>query len=999
MSAHTLVLIDGHALAFRSYYGISRPLINSKGQSTKAIVGFMRVLLRHLKRADTQVIVTFDPPAATFRHERYPQYKAGRAETPPDLPPQIDALRDLIDALGLVRLERVGYEADDVIGSVSTRASQAGLAVHIISSDRDTYQLLGLGNVHIVASDGSLIGPPEVQERYGVQVEQWLDFRALTGDSSDNIPGARGIGEKTAAKILQQYPNLEEAYRAAKEGLLKPDGVRKKLLDSEENVWLSRELSEMCCDLELDFELGRTLNSTLSLTEQNGDPERLNALLTEFELESIRKELAKLLTFEDTEHAENTDKADNTTDDNTADDDTTSLPPLQVFPAGTWQLPTSSKSAKVVWGYHLSREDDLQAHLLAAAYVEPKQDDPKQNEPAQIRIAPLDIPASWATWNPQGNIQPNLFGLEQTDHTDQANTTDTIPLNTTPLNKTQQKQLDKAKRDAEKAFAKLRAEQPATVNADIFANTPQLHAAHAKALAKYLLMQQQNVEPADDPLLMAYLLDPNNVDMATCSKRYLGCEWPEISEMSAETAMQHAQNQATRQATQHEPVQSEPVQSEPVQSEQVQQRAAITHQLLELLPSKMEQHNPKALELYHQMEKPLAGVLARMEVRGICLDSAYLRGLSSSLSKQIEHLETRIQDLAGHAFSVRSRNQLETVLYDELGLESGKKTKQTKRRSTAVSALEPLREAHPIVPMLLEFRELEKLRSTYLDPLPDSINPHTGRLHTTFLQTAVATGRLSSVNPNLQNIPIRSEIGREIRKGFISSEGFLLISADYSQIELRLLAHIANDERMQQAFTDGADIHKRTAAQIFGVAEDDVAAEQRRVAKTINFGVLYGMSAHRLSKELGISYKDAQDFIQTYFSTYPKVEDYIEQTLEFGRNHGYVQTLYGRRRYVPELLSNNRIMREAGERLAYNMPIQGSAADIIKMAMIELEKRLEPMGAHLLLQIHDELIIEAPHDKAQEVAEITQKVMQNAAELSVPLAVDYGIGEHWYDTH
>ncbi|MEW6422975.1 MAG: DNA polymerase, partial [Deinococcota bacterium] len=357
-----------------------------------------------------------------------------------------------------------------------------------------------------------------------------------------------------------------------------------------------------------------------------------------------------------------------------------------------------------------------------------------------------------------------------------------------------------------------------------------------------------------------------------------------------------------------------------------------------------------------------------------------------------------IHRLAGREFAIRSRDQLEAVLYDELGLASGKKTKLTGKRSTAVSALEPLRNEHPIIPALLEYRELEKLRGTYLDPLPNLVNPRTGRLHTTFSQTTAATGRLSSLNPNLQNIPIRSELGREIRKGFIADEGYCLISADYSQIELRLLAAIADDPLMQQAFREGADIHRRTAAQVLGLAEDAITPNQRRAAKTVNFGVLYGMSAHRLSNELSIPYAEAAQFIDVYFSTYPGIRRYIERTLDFGREHGYVETLYGRRRYVPELKSQNRAIREAGERLAYNMPIQGTAADIIKIAMVRLAGELEALGARLLLQVHDELLIEAPLAQADQVAALTREVMENAAHLSVPLAVEVGIGPNWYDT-
>ena len=380
------------------------------------------------------------------------------------------------------------------------------------------------------------------------------------------------------------------------------------------------------------------------------------------------------------------------------------------------------------------------------------------------------------------------------------------------------------------------------------------------------------------------------------------------------------------------------------------------------------------------------------------VDSDFLQTLSIQAGVRLADLERQIHEHAGEEFQIRSPKQLEAVLYDKLELASSKKTKLTGQRSTAVAALEPLREVHPIIAPILEFRELDKLRGTYLDPIPNLVNPRTGRLHTTFAQTAVATGRLSSLNPNLQNIPIRSALGREIRKGFIADDGFVLIAADYSQIELRLLAHIAEDPLMRQAFTDGADIHRRTAAQVLGLDEATITPDQRRAAKTVNFGVLYGMSAHRLSNDLSIPYAEAASFIEIYFATYPGIRRYINRTLDFGRTEGYVQTIYGRRRYVPGLQSRNRIQREAEERLAYNMPIQGTAADIMKLAMVELDPQLDALGARMLLQVHDELLIEAPQERAEEVAALTRRVMENVVSLSVPLAVEVGMGPNWFDT-
>lgn len=916
----TLVLIDGHALAFRSYFALP-PLSNSRGEATHAILGFLRHTLRLARQASNQVIVVFDPPVKTFRHEQYDGYKSGRAQTPSDLPAQINRIRELVDALGWPRLEEPGYEADDVIASVTRMAEGKGLQVRIVTSDRDAYQLLD-DHVRVISNDFALIGPQEVLDKYGVTVRQWVDYRALTGDASDNIPGAKGIGPKTAAKILQDHGTLDAALDAAKAGTLEPKGAREKLLASEQDVLFSRDLSRMVTDLPLKVELG-------ALRGQ-GDPARLEALLDELELASLKRDVLTLTQGAGTLGQGQTDPiARAATAPPVAAPGSFTPPPL-----AEWRTPGQD----VTWGYVLSREDDLTADLIAAATFD---GEVARVAPVEERATPAEAEGGPQGTSPEGPLFSDTAEPPQ------------------PLSKAEQKAAqkaaEKAAKAAEKAALRQAALYPPTVSDAEFIGQRTVRAAGAKALAAHLSVRGMAVEPGDDPLLVAYLLDPSNTAMPAVSERYLGTGWPGDA--------------ATR--------------------------AAITHRLLRELPGQLDEPRRK---LYEEMEKPLAGVLKAMEVRGVRLDSAYLRGLSGATAERLATLEAEIHRHAGREFPVRSRDQLETVLYDELGLASGKKTKLTGKRSTAVSALEPLRGEHPIIPTLLEYRELEKLRGTYLDPLPNLVNAHTGRLHTTFAQTAVATGRLSSLNPNLQNIPIRSELGREIRKGFIADDGFCLISADYSQIELRLLAHIADDPLMQQAFQEGADIHRRTAAQVLGLDEATITAQQRRAAKTVNFGVLYGMSAHRLSNDLGIPYAEAASFIEIYFSTYPGIRRYIDHTLEFGREHGYVETLYGRRRYVPELKAQNRTLREAGERLAYNMPIQGTAADIIKLAMVKLDRELGTLGARLLLQVHDELLIEVPEDRADEVARLTREVMEGAAQLSVPLAVEVGVGPNWYDT-
>jgi len=836
----TVVLVDGHALAYRSYFAISS-LTNSKGEPVQAVYGFVRQLLRLLKNDGQQVIVVFDAPARTFRHDQFEGYKAGRAKTPDDLPGQIDRIRRLVDLLGLQRFEMPGYEADDIIGTITRRAELDGYEVRILTSDRDAYQLLD-DRVRVITSSGDLMGPDELVEKYGVTVQQWVDFRALTGDASDNIPGAKGIGPKTAAKLLQEYGTLDRILEEAVAGTLKPKSAQEKIAACVDDVKFSRELSCMVTNLDVDVRLGERRNEA--------QLDELLAELRELEFNSLVRDVMALTGRQ----------AEDAPAEVAAEQESVSIE--------AWRTPEEG----VAWGYRLSREDDLQAELQEVATFD--------GEAARV--------------------------MESVDLAE-------------------------------------------------FVGQRTLRAANAKALATHLMVRGVHVTPGDDPMLMAYLLDSAVTTPQLAAQRHLGYAWPEQSAG----------------------------------------RAVASARLLEQLPGKLDEARWR---LYSDVEKPLAAVLSKMEVRGVRIDAAYLRGLSESMGARLRDIEARIYEIAGHEFQIGSRDQLEKVLYDELGLASSKKTKLTGKRSTAVSALEPLRDEHPIVPQILEFRELSKLRSTYLDPLPSLVNPRTGRLHTTFSQTSVATGRLSSLNPNLQNIPIRSETGREIRKAFIADDGFCIISADYSQLELRLLAHIADDPKMQQAFRDGADIHRRTAAHVLGVAEELVLPQQRRAAKTVNFGVLYGMSAHRLSNELSISFAEANKFIEQYFSTYPGIRAYIDRTLEFCREHGYVETLLGRRRYVPEIKSSNRNAREAAERIAYNMPIQGTAADIMKIAMVRLEPLLSEMGARLLLQVHDELLVEAPEGAAQDVAEVISREMRTAFDLRVPLGVEVGVGPNWFDT-
>ena len=819
-------LIDGHHLAYRSYFafGTTEKLSNSRGEPTQAVFGFLRTLLKLLRDDGDCVVVVFDAPAKTFRHESYAEYKAGRAQAPDDFRPQLEHIKRIVDLMGLKRLQVAGVEADDVIGSLAKRAEREGYPVRIATADRDSFQLVS-EHVQVVLPDGTVITPERVREKYGVDVGQWVDYRALVGDSSDNLPGAKGIGEKTAARLLQDWGTLDGLYAHIAE--LSPK-VRTSLEDSRDNVRLSHALSRIQTDVTLDVDFA---------TCHRRDPDRLGLKeeLERLEFGSVLREmnlLAAPVTAEE----------------------------------GDWPPPEGA-----FLGYTLDRAQPM-----------------------------------WA----------NLIGLGAASDSHVYRT---------------------------------------AADADELKRFKELGALSAKDLSVYAECAGVHVPPGDDPLLLAYLYDPTNSDPASTARRYGAGDWTD----------------------------------DPAARAQVAQTLWATLQ-------KRIGENPQLEWLYREIEKPLSAVLARMEATGIMINAGYLTEISDELGKEATYLEAQIHRLAGHPFNLGSRDQLETVLYDELKLGSGKKT-TTGKRSTAATVLEDLRADHEIVDKILQYRELTKLKNTYLDPLPKLVHPRTGRLHTRFNQTVTATGRLSSSDPNLQNIPVRTEIGRRIRRGFVAAPGMRLVAADYSQIELRLLAHMSGDENLKKVFQDRADIHTQTAAWMFGLAPESVKPDQRRAAKTINFGVLYGMSSHRLSGELGISYAEASEFIERYFAGYPKVKDWIDRTLAEGRERGYVESLFGRKRFVPDLNSRMKNVREATERLAFNMPVQGTAADLIKLAMVQVEPKLEPLGAHLVLQVHDELVVEAPVARAEEVARVVQETMRDAWKFEVPLEVGVGVGENWLE--
>ncbi len=822
-----VVVIDGHGIAYRSYFGV-RDLSTSRGQPTNAVYGFVRTLLRLLREDGDVVVVAFDAPVPTFRHERFEAYKAGRAPTPEDLPSQIAVIKRFLDLMGVPRMEVPGLEADDLIGTVARRCAELGYRVEVVTSDRDALQLVD-EQVRVRSPDrAEAMGPSEVEARYGVRPDQWIDYRALTGDSSDNLPGVKGIGPVAARTLLERYGSLDEILEDL--DAVEPTSYARKIRDGLEDLRLSRELSTIRTDAGIEVE-------PAAWQRRGRDLEALTELLQELEFGSVLHELG---------------------------------------------LTQRTEYRTVAWG----------------------------------ELAP------------DGAVGFALDGERATA----ASLTDLA-----------------LARDG----AVARAEDEAARRAVLGRDAP-LTACDAKALVVVARRMGFPAEPGDDPLLIAYLLDPSGASPERLARRHGAGEWG---------------TDAVR-------------------------RAVVTAELLRILGPRL---TGAQREVYERLERPLQTVLASMELAGVRLDVDLLRRQSEALAGSIEAIETRIRELAGDpSFNVNSRDQVAWLLFEKLGLRAGRRT-STGKRSTAVSALEPLRSEHDAVEMILEHRELSKLKSTYLDPLPGLVDPRTGRLHTTFNQAVVATGRLSSTNPNLQNIPVRTALGREIRRAFIAGEGKALLVADYSQIELRVLAHVADEPVLIEAFQRGEDIHRRTAAEVYGVVPEEVTAEMRRRAKVVNFGILYGMGPRRLSADLDIELAEAERTIATYFERYPRVRAYIDHTLASCREVGYVETLLGRRRQIPDIHSPNRNAREYAERTAYNMPIQGGAADVMKLAMLRLAPELEALDGRLLLQVHDEVVAEVPAEMVEEAAEITRAAMAGAYPLKVPLLADVGTGPNWLE--
>lgn len=826
-----MLIIDGNSILNRQFYGI-RPLTTASGLFTNAVYGFMNVLLSELDELSPKyAAIAFDVHAPTFRHKSYAEYKAGRRPTPPELLMQFPYAKKLAAAMGINVIEKEGYEADDILGTLARIGGENGIHCYVLTGDRDSLQLIGDNCTVLLASNSGTkrYDSARFTEEYGVTPDRFVDMKALMGDSSDNIPGVAGIGEKSASKLIAEWGDIDNLY--ANLDKLKKGKMLENLEVGKESAYMSKFLSKICDSVPLDVG-----DSLIGIIRKEIDRPSLRALFSELEFTGFSKRLRL--------------------------DEEPSDTPSEIAVIDTEEACGIEYSGRI-----------------ALLFDEKSVEIADKNGCRKVNFN--DISELYPLFD-NGDRQFVLY-------------------------------------DCKNVFHRL----------------------------------GRTINCVYDVLLAAYVLSPTDSGYSTDR---LGSLWLGTPLKTASDLLK----------------------------------------LSELTEAKLRELSMD--RLFYDIEMPLAAVLYRMEERGMLIDRSGLLDFSKELDGAIKSYTAEIYSQAGHEFNISSPKQLAAVLFDELGLPSFKKTKSG--YSTNAEVLEKLYPYHPIIGLILDYRQVAKLKSTYADGLPAAADDD-DRIRTSFNQTVTATGRLSSTEPNLQNIPIRTELGSRMRKYFPAPSGRLLIDADYSQIELRLLAHISGDRLMTEAFIGGADIHTATAAQVFGVPESEVTPEMRKRAKAVNFGIVYGIGEYSLSQDLKIPKKQAADYIHAYKSKYIGVEEYLSATVEQAYRNGYVVTMSGRRRYIPELSSPKAAIRSFGERVAMNSPIQGSAADIIKIAMIKVEDALEKSGldAKLIMQVHDELIVEASEKDAGAAAAILKREMESAADLSVPLTAEVNIGKNWLECH
>lgn len=907
-----LFLLDGMALAYRAYFAfISNPLKNSKGENTSAVYGFTNALIKILEEEKPEYIaVVFDTPEPTFRHKKFAEYKATREKMPEDMVPQLPLVKQMSEALGVPAVELAGFEADDIIGTLSVRAAKENIKAYMVTGDKDFMQLI---NDRIVMYNPlkkgvtlEIIEASGVKDKFGVEPENITDMLGLMGDAADNIPGVKGIGEKTAAKLIVQYGTIENLYAHIDEIKGK---VKENLVEYRDNAFLSKELATIDTNVPIKIDFHK-------LKSGQRNHELLLPLLKQLEFTSLIKRLT----------AKEND--------------------LFSDPVSTETKKTQQSGTRSGHKYHLVNS---QKDLIGL-------------------VGQLEKSGSFSLDTETTGIDPMLATLVGLSFSFKAHEAFYVP-----------------------------------VNADIPVETvvsilkPVLEDEKVKKSGqntKYDVLVLKNfginVRGIDfDTMIAAHLINSEkDVNIDALSKEYLNHEKIPTSDLIGT-----GRNQSSMQDVPLDKI-----------KEYACEDADCVVQLRKVLSKKLIE--AQSDKIFHDIEIPLSSVLADMEYYGVWLNLRILKDMSLEFAEEIEKQEKTIFKEAGIQFNMNSPQQLGDILFEKLqiqkiaGIEKPKRTGKTKQYATDVRILELYRSL-PIIDAILAYRQLTKLKSTYIDGLPPLINPKTQRIHSTFSQTIAATGRLSSSNPNFQNIPIRSDMGREIRKAFTPQHAnWVILSADYSQIELRVMAHMSGDENLIRAFKNDEDIHAATASLVFHVPKDKVTKDLRRKAKDINFGIMYGISPFGLANRIGMSQSDAKDFIQNYFASYPTIKACIDGILEQGRSFGYVTTLFGRRRYLPDLQSKNFTVRQVAERAAINTPIQGTAAEIIKVAMIDVDHamRKEKLKSKMILQVHDELVFEVLKDEIEIMKDLVKEKMEKAVKLKTPIKVDIGIGENWLET-
>ena len=879
-----LLIIDGNSIINRAFYAI-RALANKQGMFTNGIYGFLNILFKNTEElCPDYIAVAFDLKAPTFRHKMYDKYKAQRKGMPEELRMQMPVMKEILSAMNIAVFEKEGYEADDIIGTVSRICDEADVECYILTGDKDDLQLASdktkilLTISRMGSTETTVMDSKAVLEKYGVTPTEFIDVKALMGDSSDNVPGVAGIGEKTAFSYIQKFKSIDALYNNLDDAIIKP-AARQKLVDGKDMAQLSKQLCTIDRFVPMDFDFEST-------KVKEYDNERLSTIFRNLEFNAFLKKIGG---------------------SGTASERKSNFKAVRLGDCDS--LLQKLKDVKDTLTYKIYQSSDA---IYAFAFL--------MHDTVYYICTDL--------LNPDSEIANTIKPYFEND-------------------------------DIQKTSCDIKSDMV--------------------LLSQYGISIWNNYF---DTGVGAYIINPAKSSYTTSETTV---EFLQYTIQSEDDLLGTGKGRKTYDML-----------PDKVFEPYVKDEVSAISELKQYELKKIEQQNQ--LNLLRDIELPLVAVLADMEISGIKVDKSSLVEFDEMLTARVTELESNIYSLAGEEFNINSPKQLGVVLFEKLGLKAVKKTKTG--YSTNSDVLEKLSGKHPIIDHIIEYRHIAKLKSTYADGLLNVISKTTGRIHSKFNQTVTVTGRISSTEPNLQNIPVRTDLGREMRKMFVADEGKILVDADYSQIELRILAHMANDQKMIDAFTSGADIHTSTAATVFGVEQGEVTPLLRSRAKAVNFGIVYGMGDFSLSQDLHITKKEAKEYIDSYFEKYASVRAYLDSTVADAKEKGYVTTLFERRRYLPELSSNNFMIRSFGERAAMNTPIQGSAADIIKIAMVSVynELKKQKLPAKLILQVHDELIIEADEACVQQVEELLRTCMENAVTLRVPLTADTKSGKRWYDT-